>query len=144
MATFNDLQQKAKKLSDIVSKKVVDKAPRRAGPKGGNLKRALSRANTFDSMIELQKGSSKVVPVKTIELNIDYAPDGAEYGMWWNEPTLARKIKNGKTANIPESINFAEKALADPKVQKALDGIADIVAEMITATLEDELADLGK
>lgn len=140
MATFNELQTKAKSLANVVSRKVAQKAP----IKTGRLRRALRSANTFDSMIELQKGTSKVVPVKSIELNIDYAPTDAPYGMYWNDPTVSSTVKKGKTKNVPEGINFAEKALADPQVQRALDDIADIVAEMIAMSIAEEAGELGK
>jgi len=140
MATFNDLQKKGKGLSDIISKKVAEKAP----IKTGRLRKALRRANTFDSMIELEKGSSKQLDVKGFTINIDYAPTDAEYGMFWNEPTLAKNIKNGKTSNIPESINFAEKALADSVVQRALDEMVDVIGEMVAAAISKEIEDLDK
>lgn len=139
MATFNNLQNKARKLSEVIAKSVANKAPY----KTGRLKRALLKANTFDSMIELQKGSSRILPIKTIELNIDYAPDGAEYGMYWNNPTISYQVKNAKTKN-KNKINFVDAAIASPEVQMALNEIADIVGEMIAASIGDEIDNLQK
>jgi hypothetical protein len=140
MATFNDLQKKGKGLSDIISKKVAQKAP----IKTGRLRKALRRANTFDSMIELEKGSSKQLDVKGFTINIDYAPTDAEYGMFWNDPTVSETVKKGRTKNVPEAINFAEKALADAAVQRALDEMVDVIGEMVAAAISKEIDDLDK
>jgi hypothetical protein len=134
MATFSDLQTKARKLSDVVAKTVANKAPY----KTGRLKKALLKANTFDSLIELKKGTSRSIPVKSIELNIDYAPTDAEYGMYWNSPTISYQVKNATTKN-KNRINFVDAAIADPQVQKAFDEIADVVAEMIATSIASEM-----
>jgi len=137
--SLDSVIKKANSLADIISKRVSANAPRRSGPKGGNLQRALLRANTLDTMLNVQKGTTKQVPIKSVTFTIDYAPDGAEYGMWWNEPTVSSTVRNGKTKNVPSKINFVENALAEPKVQKALDGIYDLLGDSILATIEDEL-----
>jgi len=97
--SINDVIQKANSLADIISKRVSANAPRSSGPKGGNLQKALLRANNLNTMLNVQKGGSKQIPIKTITFTIDYAPDGAEYGMWWNDPTVSSTVRNGKTKN---------------------------------------------
>ena len=142
MATLSELQTRAKKLSDIVSRKVVDKAPKRA-VKGGTLKRALRKANTFDTMIDLQKGTTNTSPVKAIELSIDFAPADAPYGRYWNDP-VSWQVKNRKTKNNPDSENFVDKALSESSVQKTLDELSDIIGEMVAASIGKEVQDLDK
>ncbi len=123
------------------------KAPR----KTGNLKRKLREANTGRKILgglnSAQAEKAIIEDLKTgtftFELDIDVAPDGAEYGQFWNDPTLASNIKNGKTKNIPEGINFAEKAYQSPEFQSILDEYIDAlgekVAESIAKAVEREL-----
>lgn len=123
------------------------KAPR----KTGNLKRALRAANTGRKILggknsaqaERQIIDDLKTGTFTFELDIDVAPPGAEYGQWWNEPTLASNIKNGKTKNIPEGINFAEKAYESAEFQSILseyiDTLGDKVAESVAKAIDKEL-----
>ena len=52
-------------------------------------------------MLDARGLGTKDVKTKTITISIDYAPEGAEYGMFWNDPTVSRTVKHGKTKNIP-------------------------------------------
>lgn len=133
--SINDVISKANTLAGIISKRVSANAPR----KTGNLQRALLRANTLNTMLDVGKGSSKSIPLKTITFTIDYAPDGAEYGMWWNDPTVSSTVKSGKTKNVPDKINFVDNALKEPQVIKALDDIYSLLGDTILAGIEDEL-----
>lgn len=141
------LLQVAQRLGELTS----IKAPRRAGPKGGNLKRQLKSANTgrnvLSGMNSAQAERKIINDLKagtfTFELDIDVAPPGAEYGQWWNDPTIAKNIKNGKTNNIPEGINFAEKAYLSAEFQAILseyiDGLSDKIADSIGKAIDKEL-----
>jgi hypothetical protein len=133
--SINDVIQKANSLADVISKRVSKNAPK----KTGNLQNALLRANNLNTMLNVQKGTTKNIPFKSITFTIDYAPDGAEYGMWWNDPTVSSTVKNGKTKNVPDKINFVENALAELRVKKALDDIYDLLGDTFLAQLEDEL-----
>lgn len=133
--SINDVIQKANTLAGIISKRVSANAPR----KTGNLQRALLRANTLNTMLDVGKGSSKSIPLKTITFSIDYAPEGAEYGMWWNDPTVSSTVRSGKTKNVPDKINFVDNALKEPQVIKALDDIYSLLGDTILAGIEDEL-----
>jgi hypothetical protein len=133
--SINDVIKKANSLADIISNRVSKNAPY----KTGNLQRALLKANNLNTMLNVQKGTTKNIPIKTITFTIDYAPDGAEYGMWWNDPTVSSTVKNGKTKNVPDKINFVETALNEPKVKKALNDIYDLLGDTFLAQLDDEL-----
>jgi len=137
MATLQDLQRKQKRLVDVLVKQVVDRAPE----KTGRLKKALKKENNINTVFENTGGSSATVPLQSFEFSINYAPDGAPYGKYWNEPTLAKNIKNGKTKNIPQSINFAEKAILTPEFQKGLDELLDLIGDTI---LENVVMDIDK
>ena len=133
--SLDSVIKKANSLADIISKRVAANAPK----KTGNLQRALLRANNLSTMLEVGKGGSKSIPLQTITFTIDYAPDGAEYGMWWNDPTVSSTVRSGKTKNVPDKINFVENALSEPKGIRALDDIYSLLGDTILAGIEDEL-----
>jgi hypothetical protein len=135
MATLAQLQRKQKSIVDVLVKQVVDKAP----IKTGRLRKALKKANTVNTVLENTGGFSKNIPIQSFEFSINYAPDDAPYGKYWNDPTLAKNIKNGKTKNIPQSINFAEKAILTPEFQKGLDDLLDLIGESIADSIVREL-----
>jgi hypothetical protein len=136
--SINDVIKKANSLADIISKRVAENAPY----KTGNLQKALLRANNLNTMLNVQKGGSKNVPIKTITFTIDYAPDGAEYGMWWNDPTVSSNVKKGRTKNVPDRINFVATALKEPIVQRALNDIYDLLGDTLLEGIEDELSNI--
>jgi hypothetical protein len=120
-------------IANTVRSLAVAKAP----IKTGNLKRALNAYNRPAGMIKEKKGKNSI----EIELSIDVAPPGAEYGQWWNEPTLADNVKKGKTKNIPGSINYGNKALNDPIVDKLLD---DYINSYLQVLADDTVKQLEK
>jgi len=138
MATLADVTKKSKSLANVISRTVASYAP----VKTGNLKRALKRANNINTMFEVQGGSSKEMIVRSLVFTYNYSPDDAPYGMWWNEPTLANNIKNGKTKNIPESINFAEKGLNDPQVMSAIDELVSLIGDSVLERINKELKEI--
>jgi hypothetical protein len=135
MASYNDIVKKSKTLADVISRSVANKAPR----KTGNLQRALKKANNINTMFDAGSATSKNKIVESLTFTYNYAPDDAKYGMWWNEPTLARNIKNAKTKNVPEGINFADKGLNDPKVKAAIDELVDLIGDSVLTTITEEL-----
>ena len=121
-------------LKDI-AKQVGGLAVAKAPKKTGNLKRALARANTPDKVLKEDKKT------KSFSFEIDYAPPGAEYGQYWNDPTVSKTVRNGKTKNIPGAINFADKAINSPiidsLIQDYMDEIGVMVAEQIAKAVDD-------
>jgi hypothetical protein len=126
-----------KDIAKQVSALVVNKAPQSRkgsnGKKPGNLKRALRRENTPANVLEEKKDGS-------FSFTINYAPPGADYGRWWNDPTVSDTVRNQKTGN-DASINFAEKAINSPivdsLVQDYLDEISNQVASKIQKAIDD-------
>jgi hypothetical protein len=138
VATLADITKKSRSLADTISRSVASRAPR----KTGNLQRALKRANNINTMFEVQGGASKETIVRSLVFTYNYAPDDAEYGMWWNEPTLAENIKNGNTKNIPQSINFADKGLNDPQVMSAIDELVSLIGDSVLERISNELKEV--
>ena len=135
MANLNDVLKRTKSLADVISKGVADKAP----IKTGKLKRELRKANNINTMLDTKGMNSKEIESESITISIDYAPDGAPYGKFWNEPTLSKTVKKGKTKNIPGSINFVDKALSDAKVNAAVDELVNIIAENFASKISAAL-----
>ena len=79
----------------------------------GNLKKQMLGYNSSNKIIGKSKQVSQfnIVTNWSQTLTVNYAPPGAEYGKYWNDPTVASNIRNGKTSNIPGKINFASKSL---------------------------------
>lgn len=121
-------------LRDI-AKQIGGLAVAKAPKKTGRLKRALAKANTPNDVLKENKQT------KSFSFEIDYAPPGAEYGMFWNDPTVSKTVRNGKTKNIPEAINFASKAINSPIVDSLLDDymneIGKQVVEQINKAIDD-------
>jgi hypothetical protein len=127
----------AKTLAQIANR-IRDLAVLKAPKKTGNLKRKLADYNRPSGMIK----QSKLAGSRSFEFELDISPPGAEYGKFWNDPNVSETVRNGKTANVPKSINFAQQALNDPTVQKMIDDlvseIADEIAVDISNTIDKE------
>lgn len=121
-------------LRDI-AKQIGGLAVAKAPKKTGRLKRALAKANTPNDVLKENRQT------KSFSFEIDYAPPGAEYGMFWNDPTVSKTVLNGKTKNIPQAINFASKAINSPIVDSLLDDymneIGKQVVEQINKAIDD-------
>ena len=127
-----------KDIAKQVSALVVNKAPQsRKGSKGkrpGNLKRALARANKPADILEEKKDGS-------FSFTINYAPPGAEYGQWWNDPTVSNTVENQKTGNT-DSINFAEQAIYSPIVDSMINDYMDEIGKMVVEQISKAVDDL--
>lgn len=122
-----------KDIAKQVGGLAVAKAPRRTG----NLKRALARANTPDKVLKQDPKT------KSFSFEINYAPPGAEYGQFWNDPTVSKTVKNGKTKNIPDSINFADKAINSPIIDSLLEDYMDEIGALIVEDINKAVRDLS-
>jgi hypothetical protein len=106
-----------------------------APKKTGNLKRKLNQANRPANMIKILSGSTKA----TIGISLDIAPDGAEYGKYWNSPNVSKTVRNGKTKNVPRSIDYGKKGLEDPQTKRELAKFFDEFAADYAKTILKEL-----
>ena len=125
-----------------IANKIRDLAVLKAPKKTGNLKRKLADYNRPSGMIKQSKAGSK----RSFEFELDVSPPGAEYGKFWNDPNVSSTVRNGKTPNVPKSINFAQQALNDPLVQKMIDdyvsSITDEIAAEVGNIVEKEFRDV--
>jgi hypothetical protein len=137
------LLQVAQKLGDLTSKK----APKETGNLKGRLKDANTGRKILSGKNSAQAEKQIVNDLKSgtfnFEFGIDVAPPGAEYGQWWNDPTVSKTVKKGKTKNIPEGINFASKAYESSEFQRELDdyvkSLTDKLVDSISKQIDKEL-----
>lgn len=122
-------------LKDI-AKQIGGLAVAKAPKKTGNLKRKLASANTASKVLKEDKKT------KSFSFEIDYAPPGAEYGLFWNDPTVSKTVRNGKTSNVPGAINFADKAINSPIVDSLIQDYMDEIGKQIVEQLSIDIEDL--
>lgn len=113
MASITQAIRGSKKLIEVATQ-VKNTALFFAPKKTGNLKRMMNQANKPKNMIKIVNGKDK----SNIKLTLNIAPQGAEYGKYWNSPNVSRTVRNGKTPNVPRSIDYGKQALNDPQVKK--------------------------
>lgn len=121
------------KVATLIKNKAVKYAPIRTG----NLKRKLDSFNRPAGMISKKIENGKI----KLKFMLDVAPPGAEYGKWWNDPNVSSTVRNGKTKNVPGSINFGYQAFNDPEVKLAIDtlinGVVDDVVDYLGESIRD-------
>jgi hypothetical protein len=100
-----------------------------------NLIRKMNQANRPSNMIKILTGSTKA----TVGISLDIAPTGAEYGKYWNSPNVSRTVRNGKTKNVPRSIDYGKKALEDRQTKKELSDFMQQFADDYTKFILKEL-----
>lgn len=121
-------------LKDI-AKQIGGLAVAKAPVKTGNLKRKLASANTANKVLTEDKKT------KSFSFEIDYAPPGAEYGQFWNDPTVSKTVKKGKTKNVPGSINFADKAINSPIVDSLIEDYMDEIGQQVVEQIAKAIND---
>jgi hypothetical protein len=117
------LQDIAKQISSLAQLN-LQRQPTRAIDTG-NLLRKVKAANTPAKMIKELKTKDDY----SFEIELDYAPDGAEYGQFVNDGT-------SRMAARP----FADNALNDPTVQSMLNQYyEELVDKMVIGNISAEL-----
>jgi hypothetical protein len=117
------LQDIAKQISSLAQLN-LQRQPTRA-IKTGNLLRKVKAANTPTSMVKEIKTKDSY----SFEIELDYAPKGAEYGQFVNDGT-------SKMAARP----FADNALNDPTVESMLNQYyEDMVDKLVIGNIAAEL-----
>jgi hypothetical protein len=132
MPTLRDI---AKQIGGLTVAKAPQslKGTKRRRP--GNLKRALAKANTPDKILKVNDKT------KSFSFEINYAPPGAEYGMWWNDPTVSNTVENQGTGNT-DAINFAEQAIYSPIVDSMINDYMDEIGKMVVEQISKAVDDL--
>jgi len=137
MASLNDISKSTPSLAQIANK-IKNTAVKLAPRKTGNLKKQLDTYNRPSGMVKKTINGGVI----SYSFEIDVSPPGAEYGKFWNDPNVSRTVKNGKTKNVPGSINFAQKAIDSPEVQKMIDMLVNDTANQMVDMINKELSDI--
>jgi hypothetical protein len=62
--------------------------------------------------------------------------------MFWNDPTVSKTVRNGKTKNVPESINFADKAINSPIIDSLIQDYMDEIGKQVVEQISNAIDDL--
>lgn len=130
---------KYKKSLESIAVKIRDLAIARAPKDTGALKRAIYKANTpvKTKMIKTTKN------LKEISISLDYAPAGAEYGQFFNDPPKVVKRKAlEKTAKARGNWNYAIKAINDKTLDNEFKDLLDKLGDYVVDEIEFELSKL--
>jgi hypothetical protein len=122
-------------VANLIKDKAVALAPKRTG----NLKNKLNTYNRPSGMVKQQVSGKKSI---SLSFTLDVSPPGAEYGKYWNDPNVSDSVRNGKTKNIPGSINFANKALEDAEVKRMIDKVISDMTNDIVGYFKTEVKKL--
>jgi outer membrane protein OmpA-like peptidoglycan-associated protein len=105
----------------------------------GNLRDRLRSANTVNTIIgknsyefNFEKKSYDVL------VSVEVAPDGAEYGVWFNDPPPVqsqRRKSLQQTAKSRGNWDFGQRSI-DDAIYKNLDAFADEIAENMANQIE--------
>ena len=134
MANLTSIVRGNKELNKVATQ-IKNIALFYAPKKTGNLKRKINQANRPSNMIKILTGSTKA----TVGISLDIAPDGAEYGKYWNSPNVSESVRKGKTRNVPRSIDYGKKALEDPQTKRELANFIKQFADDYTKFILKEL-----
>ena len=131
MASLKDISKNTPTLAQIantIKKTAVKLAPRDTG----NLKRQLDTYNRPSGMVKTGINGG----VMSYSFELDVSPPGADYGKWWNDPTVSRTVE-GK----PE-VNFASRAINSPEVKQLIDKLVNDTANNLADMVSKELKSL--
>ena len=131
MASLKDISKNTPTLAQIAN--TIKKTAVKLAPKDtGNLKNKLDTYNRPSGMVK----SSINGGVMSYSFELDVSPPGADYGKWWNDPTVSRTVK-GK----PE-VNFASRAINSPEVKQLIDKLVNDTADNLADMVSKELKSL--
>jgi hypothetical protein len=104
--------------------------------KTGNLRRKINTANTYSTMIKYKLPADELSD-RPATVSVDYAPDGAEYGEFWDEPATNKSRTKGR----PE-FGFPTKAIENINVDAAIALYITQLENDLVERLEKEIAKL--
>ena len=131
MASLKDISKNTPTLAGIAN--AIKKTAVKLAPKDtGNLKRQLDTYNRPSGMVKSTINGG----VMSYSFELDVSPPGADYGKWWNDPTVSRTVK-GK----PE-VNFASRAINSPEVKQLIDKLVNETANNLADMVAKELKSL--
>lgn len=127
MASLKDISKNTPTLAGIAN--TIKKTAVKLAPKDtGNLKRQLDTYNRPSGMVKTSINGGVI----SYSFELDVSPPGADYGKWWNDPTVSRTVE-GK----PE-VNFASRAINSPEVKQLIDKLVNETANNLADMVSKE------
>ena len=127
MAVIKKHPQEIKNVAKSIRNVASALAPRATG----NLRNVLRSYNTPDRMLTYK-------PNGEVDIKFFFAPPGATYGKYWNNPFGTGK---GTTATIkkryPQHFNYASKALKDPEIKASIKAYAKALGVQVATELRE-------
>ena len=132
-------KQSVEKALKDVAKTIKTLTIAKAPYKTGNLRRKINTANTYSTMIKYNVPAQgfDALAARPATVTVDYAPPGAEYGQFWDEPATSKS----RTKNRPQ-FGFPTKAINDTNVDTAIALYITELENDLVKRLEKELNNL--
>ena len=121
---------------ESIAVKIRELAVAKAPKDTGNLRNRIKTANT--------PAKSKMIKIssnKDITISLDYAPSGAEYGQWFNDPpTVSSKRRKSlkRTAVRKGNWNYAINAINDKDLSQQFDAFLAELGDYYVEQIEFE------
>ena len=132
MASLKDISKNTPTLAQIAN--TIKKTAVKLAPKDtGNLKKQLDTYNRPSGMVKSTINGG----VMSYSFELDVSPPGAEYGIFWNDPSTDKST----TRHRPE-FNFASRAINSPEVKQMIDKLRNETANDIAYMVSKELKSL--
>jgi hypothetical protein len=135
-----NVEKALKNVAKTIKTLTIAKAPQSIngsnGNRAGNLKRKINTANTYSTMIKYKLPADELSD-RPATVSVDYAPDGAEYGEFWDEPATNKSRTKGR----PE-FGFPTKAIENINVDAAIALYITQLENDLVEVLEKEIAKL--
>ena len=121
-----------KTLKELV-RKTTSKMASLAPKDTGNLRRLIRSSNTYSKVVS-GKG-------KDTTLTYTYAPRGAEYGKWFNDPPrVVKRTKLKQTAERKGNWNYKDNTFKDKEIQTlTAKAIGQLASNLIIDTIRKQL-----
>ena len=119
---------------ESIAVKIRDLAIAKAPKNTGNLRQSIYKANTpaKTKMIKQLKDFS-------VQITLDYAPTGATYGQWFNDPPEVKsksRKKLQKTALKRGNWNYAINAIDDKDLNQQFEDYLALLGDYIVGDIE--------
>ena len=126
------VEKALKNVAKTIKTLTIAKAPY----KTGNLRRKINTANTYSTMIKYKLPADGLSD-NPATVTVDYAPPGAEYGQFWDEPATSKSRTKGRP-----QFGFPTKALNDINVDAAIALYISELENNLVERLNKEIAKL--
>jgi len=133
-----------KSLRDV-AKEVQSNLQKYAPIDTGNLRTQLRRVNTVNTIIGKNQYEFNVETKSfDVSISVEVAPDGAEYGQWFNDPPPVKSERRQslkRTAQSRGNWDFGKRAL-DDAIYTHLEKFAEEMEQQIALQLEQSFSKL--